>query len=124
MSAEVRVLGSNVDFWEVADRDEMAESIDEVRGMTRWVGRSPGADTTELTEEDWERSGSRTTCCLDGLLALGRAFKSATDELAISGDPEADVEGGAGNVALAIRETGERFCAGDALALVRGESGL
>lgn len=47
--------------------------------------------------------------------------------LVISGEAEigwVGFEGGTGNGALAIRETGERFCAGDALALALGESGL
>lgn len=71
-----------------------------------------------------ERSTSRTPGWLEALPVLCCVFVSAADELAMSGDIEADVEGGAGNVALAMREIGERFCAGDALALVRDESGL
>ena len=35
MSAELKELASKVYFWEAEDKDEMAESIDEVRGMTR-----------------------------------------------------------------------------------------
>jgi hypothetical protein len=61
----------------------MAESIDEVRGMTRCVGRSPGADRIELTEEDAERSGSVTTGGFDELLSPAISVASV---FRISGD--------------------------------------
>jgi hypothetical protein len=60
ISAGLKDLASKVDRWEAVDKEEIAESIDEVRGMARGVGRSPGADSTELIDDDAERSGSDT----------------------------------------------------------------
>jgi hypothetical protein len=108
----------------------MAESIDEVRGMMRCVGRSPGADRTELTEDVAERSGSAAPGGLGELLLLGLlaiSAISATSALVISGNWAtgwAELEGGTGNGAFTIREMGDRFWEGGALALDLGESGL
>lgn len=127
MSAGLRALASNVDLWDADDKEEIAESIEEVRGMTRCAGRSPGADKTELTEDDAERSGSFTLEGLGVLLSPGAAVTSVPSAMVVSGDTDVGwvgFEGGIGNGALAIRETGDRFCAGEALALVLGESGL
>lgn len=127
ISAGLRDLASKVDRWEVEDNEEIAESIDEVRGMTRGVGRSPGADSTELTGDGAERSESDAP----GGLAIFRS-PCLTDisnwsALIISGDWDMgwpEFEGGAGNGALAIRDIGDRFWAGEELAVDRGESGL
>lgn len=105
----------------------MAESIDEVRGMTRCAGRSPGADKTELTEDDAERSGSFTLEGLGVLPSPGAAVMPVPSMLVVCGDTDAGwvgFNGGIGNGALAIRGTGDRFSAGDAFALVLGDSGL
>lgn len=64
----------------------MAESIDEVRGMIRCIGRSPGADRIELTEEDAERSGSVTPGGFDELLSPGMLAISEVSVFGISGD--------------------------------------
>lgn len=74
-----------------------------------------------------ERSGSVTPGGFEELLSPVLTVELSASEFVISGD--ADIgwlgfEGGTGNGALAIRETGERFCAGDVLALALGESGL
>lgn len=127
MSAELRALASKVDLWDADDKEEIAESMDEVRGMTRCAGRSPGADKTELTEEDAERSGSLTREGLGVVLSPGPAVTSDPSVLVVSGETDvewAGFEGGTGKGALAIRDIGDRFCAGDALALVLGERGL
>jgi hypothetical protein len=105
----------------------MAESIDEVRGMMRCVGRSPGADRIELTEDVAERSGSAAPGGLGELLLLGLLAISATSALVISGNWAtgwAELEGGTGNGAFTMREMGDRFWEGDALTLDLGESGL
>jgi hypothetical protein len=117
ISAGLRELTSKVDLWEVEDREEIAESIDEVRGMTRWAGRSPGIECMELTEEDAERSGS------GALGGFGTLF-SSSDPLFWSGSGPAIIgdcdelwpeDGGAGNVALATRAIGDRFWEGEGL---------
>jgi len=126
MSAGLNALASKVDFWEAEDKDEIAESIDDVRGMMRWVGRSPGADSIELTDEEAERSGSAVPGDLEILPSLGLGMLPDSMTI-ISGDGEklgTGFEGGAGNGALAIREMGDRFWDGEGLALDRGDSGL
>lgn len=76
ISAGLSEFGSNVDFWDAEDNDEIAESIEDVRGMMRWVGRSPGADMIELTDEEAERSGSAAAGGLEMLVSLGPAILS------------------------------------------------
>ena len=76
-SAGLRAFASNVDFCEAEDKDEIAESMEEVRGMIRGVGRSPGADRTELTEEEAERSGSGAPGGLEIFVSPGLAAMSA-----------------------------------------------
>lgn len=128
ISAGLKDLTSKADRWEVEDKEEMAESIDEVRGMARGVGRSPGADSTELTDDDAERSGSDAPGSLAILPSPCLPVMSTWSALILSGDWDmrwwAAFEGGAGNGALVIRDIGERFWEGDGLALDRGESGL
>lgn len=95
--------------------------------MTRGAGRSPGADKTELTEDDAERSGSFTLEGLGVLPSPDAAVMSVPSMLVVSGDADAGLvgfNGGIGNGASVIRETGDRFSARDALALVLGDSGL
>lgn len=58
ISAGLNELASNVDLWETEDREEIAESIEEVRGMARCIGRSPDMECIELTEDDADLSGS------------------------------------------------------------------
>lgn len=127
MSAGLNALASKFDFCEAEDRDDIAESIEEVRGMMRCVGRSPGADSTELTEEDAERSGSGAPVGLETFVSPAPATMPVGPTPAMSGDWDVGWEafgGGAGKGALAIREMGERFWAGEGLALDLGESGL
>lgn len=127
ISAELKALASKVERWEAEDKEEIAESIDEVRGMTRGVGRSPGADSTELTDDDAERSGSDAPGGLAIFPSPCLAGISSWSALIISGDWDirwAEFEGGAGNGALAIRDIGDRFWEGDEFAVDRGESGL
>jgi len=85
MSVGLRELMSKADLWEVEDREEMAESIDEVRGMARWVGRSPGIECIELTEEEADRSGSGARGGLD-IVFSGRLLLSVDSVSTISGD--------------------------------------
>lgn len=128
MSAGLKELASKADRWEAEDREEMAESIDEVRGMARGVGRSPGADSTELTDdEDTERSGSDAPGGLAMFPPPCLASISTWSGLVISGDWDirrAELEGGVGNGALAIRDVGDRVWEADGLALDFGDSGL
>lgn len=58
ISVELKLLASKGDPWEAEDREEMAESMEEVRGMTRWAGRSPVPvmECIEFTEDEADRS--------------------------------------------------------------------
>lgn len=64
----------------------MAESMEDVRGMTRWVGRSPGMECIELTEEEADRSGSGARDGLVDIVSPGRLLLSVESESTISGD--------------------------------------
>jgi hypothetical protein len=113
ISAGLKDLASKADRWEAEDKEEMAESIDEVRGMARGVGRSPGADSTELTDDDAERSGSDIAGGLAIFASPCLPVMSTWSALMLSGDRDmswwAAFEGGAGKGALAIRDIGDRF---------------
>jgi hypothetical protein len=87
MSVELRELISKADLCEVEDRDEIAESIDEVRGMARWGGRSPCMECMELTEEEADRSGSIARGGLD-IVSSGTLLLSDDSASAISGDSD------------------------------------
>lgn len=123
MSAELKALASNVDFWEAEDSEDIAESIEDVRGIMRWFGRSPGMESTELTEDDADRSASDDPGGLEMLPVPGLGVGSA--DSIMSGDWES---GGGfedeGNGAFAIRETGERLLEGEGLALEGADTGL
>lgn len=84
ISAGLNEFTSNVDLWEVEDREEMAESIDEVRGMTRWSGRSPGMECIELTDDDADLSVSGTRD-LEDVFSCS-LFLSVDSASTISGD--------------------------------------
>lgn len=74
-----------------------------------------------------ERSGSVMPGGLEELLSPVFTAEFSASEFVVSGDADmgwVGFKGGTGNGALPIREAGERFCAGDALALALGESGL
>ena len=86
MSAELRALTSKADLWELEDRDEIAESMDEVRGMTRLGVRSPGIECTELTEEEPDRSGSGARVDFGVLVSPARPLAFAESVPTISGD--------------------------------------
>ena len=91
----------------------------------RWRGRSPGIDSTELTDEVADRSGSDDPGCLETLPVPGLGVGSA--DSIISGDCDSGggfEEGGAGNGAFAMREMGDRPWEGDGLALEGGDTGL
>lgn len=95
--------------------------------MMRCVGWSPGADKIELTDDDAERSGSATPGGLGEFLSPGLLAMSAVPVFDMFEDWAtgwAELEGGTGNGAFTIREIGDRFWEGDALALDLGESGL
>lgn len=70
ISAWLKAVASNGDLWdcEAEDSDDIAESIDEVRGMMRCPGRSPGAETDDIGEgvEDWLASIAYG-CCRDSV---------------------------------------------------------
>lgn len=87
MSAGLNALASKVDFWETEDKDEIAESMEDVRGMMRWVERSPWPDSIELTDEEAERSGSAAPGGLEILPSLGLGMLPVSMPI-ISGDGE------------------------------------
>jgi hypothetical protein len=57
ISAWLRAVASNEDLWdcEAEERDEIAESIEEVRGTMRCPDRPPGIETDDMGEDvaDW-----------------------------------------------------------------------
>lgn len=86
ISAGLKELTSKADRCEAEDREEMAESMEEVRGMTRWVERSPGMECIELTEDEADRSGSGARDGLGEIVSPDELLLSVGSEPTISGD--------------------------------------
>lgn len=66
ISAWLKAVASNEDLCdcEAEERDDIAESIEEVRGMMRCPDRSPGTETDDIGEgvEDWLASIASRGC--------------------------------------------------------------